>query len=198
MSATLEAATSPWRDLSKQGELNVDVLDSDACQKLEAWFEDRWTDRWCMDISKELAEIIEGSWAREERIPPYHIYIKMAYHLSHEARTGLNEFRIPSIFEGKLFEFQTAAVKIAAHHVNRRGGVMIGDVVGLGKTLMGTALARILEDDYGMETLIICPRNLVDMWEEYRREYGLRGSVLSLSRVTDRVAGTSTLSPCPD
>ena len=79
--------------------------------------------------------------------------------------------------------FQTAAVKIAAHHVNRRGGVMIGDVVGLGKTLMGTALARILEDDYGMETLIICPRNLVDMWEEYRREYGLRGTVLSLSRV---------------
>ena len=169
--------------LSRQGELNVDVLDSDACQKLEAWFEDRWIDRWCMDISKELAEIIEGSWAREERIPPYHIYIKMAYHLSHEARAGLNEFRIPSIFEGKLFEFQTAAVKIAAHHVNRRGGVMIGDVVGLGKTLMGTALARILEDDYGMETLIICPKNLVPMWEEYRREYALRGDVLSLSRV---------------
>ena len=148
--------------LSKQGELNIDVLDEDACQKLEAWFEDRWDEHWCLDISVELAEIIEESWAREERIPPYHIYIKMAYHLSHEARAGLNEFRIPSIFEGKLFEFQTAAVKIAAHHVNRRGGVMIGDVVGLGKTLMGTALARILEDDYGMETLIICPKNLVD------------------------------------
>ena len=173
--------------LSKQGELNIDVLDEDACQKLEAWFEDRWDEHWCLDISVELAEIIEESWAREERIPPYHIYIKMAYHLSHEARAGLNEFRIPSIFEGKLFEFQTAAVKIAAHHVNKRGGVMIGDVVGLGKTLMGTALARILEDDYGMETLIICPRNLVDMWEEYRREYGLRGTVLSLSRVADRL-----------
>ena len=171
--------------LSKQGELNIDVLDSDACQKLQAWFEDRWKENWCVDISEELAEIIEESWAREERIPPYHIYIKMAYHLSHEARAGLNEFRIPRIFEGKLFEFQTAAVKIAAYHVNRRGGVMIGDVVGLGKTLMGTALARILEDDYGMETLIICPKNLVPMWDEYRQDYGLRGSVLSLSRVTD-------------
>ena len=162
--------------LSKQGELNIDVLDEDACQKLKAWFEDRW-DRTLVYryLGKELAQIIEQSWAREERIPPYHIYIKMAYHLSHEARAGLNEFRIPRIFEGKLFEFQTAAVKIAAHHVNRRGGVMIGDVVGLGKTLMGTALARILEDDYGMETLIICPKNLVPMWEEYRREYGLRG-----------------------
>ena len=50
--------------LSKQGELNVDVLDSDACRKLEAWFEDRWTEHWCVDISKELAEIIEESWAR--------------------------------------------------------------------------------------------------------------------------------------
>ena len=115
--------------LSKQGELNVDVLDSDACQKLKEWFKARWKARWCIDISEELAAIIEESWAREEHIPPYHIYIKMAYHLSHEARAGLNEFKIPSVFKGKLFEFQTAAVKIAAHHVNTRGGVMIGDVV---------------------------------------------------------------------
>ena len=169
--------------LSRQGELNVDVLDSDACEKLERWFEERWNDRWCLDISDELAEIIEQSWAREEPIPPYHIYIKMAYHLSHEARAGLNEFQIPRDFKETLFEFQTAAVQIAAHHLNRRGGVLIGDVVGLGKTLMGTALARIFEDDYGLETLIICPKNLVNMWENYRDEYRLRARVLSLSRV---------------
>ena len=169
--------------LSLQGELNVEVLDPDTCQKLADWFEDRWTDRWCIDISEELVEIIEQSWAREERIPPYHIYLKMAYHLSNEAREGLNEFRIPRDFEGKLFEFQTAAVKIAAHHLNRRGGVLIGDVVGLGKTLMGTALARIFEDDHDLETLIICPKNLVKMWEDYQDEYRLRGRVLSISRV---------------
>ncbi len=169
--------------LSKQGELNIDVLDADACQKLDAWFEDRWNDRWCIDISKELAEIIDESWAREELIPPYHIYIKMAYHLSHEARAGLNEFSIPSDFEDKLFDFQTAAVKIAAHHLNKRDGVLIGDVVGLGKTLMGTALARIMEDKDDLETLIICPKNLVSMWEFYREEYRLRGKVLSISRV---------------
>ena len=151
--------------LSQQGELNVDVLDGDACQKLAQWFEDRWNDRWCVDISKELAEIIDESWAREELIPPYHIYIKIAYHLSQEARAGLTEFRIPRDFGNKLLEFQTAAVKIAAHHLNRRGGVMIGDVVGLGKTLMATALARVFEDDHGLETLIICPKNLVPMWE---------------------------------
>ena len=173
--------------LSQQGELNVDVVDSDSCDKLEAWFEDRWNDRWCIDISKELVEIIEQSWAREEPVPPYHIYVKMAYHLSQEARAGLNEFRIPREFEDKLFEFQTAAVKIAAHHLNKRGGVLIGDVVGLGKTLMGTALARIQEDDLDLETLIICPKNLVSMWENYREEYRLRGRVLSISRVINEL-----------
>ena len=170
--------------LSRQGELNVDVVDQDACGKLSAWFETRWNDRWCIDITKELAEIIEESWAREEPIPPYHIYVKMAYHLSEEARAGLREFRIPGDFGNKLLEFQIAAVKIAAHHLNKRGGVLIGDVVGLGKTLMATALARILEDDYGLETLIICPKNLVPMWEDYRARYRLRGGqVLSISRV---------------
>src|SRR5256884_7955716 len=112
----------------------------------------------------------------------------MAYHLSQEARVGLNEFKIPRDFGEKLFEFQTAAVKIAAHHLNKRGGVLIGDVVGLGKTLMATALARIFEDDHGLETLIICPKNLVPMWEDYRLRYRLHAKVLSISRVPQELA----------
>ena len=170
--------------LSHQGELNVDLLDHDACQKLAQWFEDRWSDRWCIDISDELVQIIDESWAREEPIPPFHIYVKIAYHLSQEARAGLTEFRIPRDFDNKLLDFQTAAVKIAAHHLNRRGGVMIGDVVGLGKTLMATALARVFEDDHGLETLILCPKNLVPMWEDYREQYRMRARVLSISRAT--------------
>ena len=169
--------------LSGQGELNIDVLDHDSTTKLSEWFEDRWNDRLCVDITKELIEIIEESWAREDLIPPYHVYLKMAYHLSHEARAGLTEFRIPRDFGNELFDFQTAAVKIASHHLNKRDGVLIGDVVGLGKTLMATAVARIFEDDFGLETLIICPKNLTQMWKDYRDRYRLRARVLSLSRV---------------
>jgi len=168
--------------LSQQGELNVDVMDRDACDKLARWFDARWNEHWCVDISDELARIIDESWAREELIPPYHIYLKMAYHLSAEARTGLAEFQIPRDLRGKLLPFQSAAVRIAAHHLNRRGGVLIGDVVGLGKTRMAATAARILEET-GLETLIICPRNLVPMWEDYRIEYDLRARVLSASRV---------------
>jgi phosphatidylserine/phosphatidylglycerophosphate/cardiolipin synthase-like enzyme len=56
--------------LARQGELNVDVLDHHATQRLAKWFEDRWGDRWALDVSADLAEIIETSWAREAAIPP--------------------------------------------------------------------------------------------------------------------------------
>jgi superfamily II DNA or RNA helicase len=174
--------------LSYQGELNVDVVDDDACRKLEQWFNDRWEDRWCLDISQELADIIDESWAREEMVRPYHIYLKMAYHLSEEARAGLTDFRIPHVLQDRLFEYQAAAVKIAAHHLNKRGGVIIGDVVGLGKTLMATTLARIMQDDYNLETLIICPKNLVMMWDTYLQDYGIVGRVCSLSNVLTELA----------
>lgn len=176
--------------LSKQGELNVDVLDHQGTQRLSQWFEDRWNERWAIDVSAELAEIIETSWAREEPIPPYHIYIKMAFHLSTEARAGLSQFQLPSRFEQELFDFQKSAVKIAARHLSRRGGVLIGDVVGLGKTMMATALARMFEDGLGLETLIICPKNLESMWQHYRTEYGLRGKVMPLSQITRALAET--------
>lgn len=167
--------------LSKQGELNVDVLDQDACHKLQKWFEDRWSDQWCIDITNELIEILDTSWARPEALPPYHIYLKMAYHLSQEARAGLSEFHVPRDFGNKLLAFQTAAVKIAAQYLNKRGGVVIGDVVGLGKTLMSVALARIFQDDHGTETLIICPKNLTPMWEDYIHQYRMAAKIVPLS-----------------
>jgi superfamily II DNA or RNA helicase len=167
--------------LLKQGELNVDVQDNDANQKLQNWFDDRWNDRLSIDISQELAAIIDESWARETLIPPYYIYLKMAYHLSQEARDGLSEYQVPA--DLKLLNFQESAVRIAAHHVNKRGGVIVGDVVGLGKTLVGTAIARICEEDLGVSTLIICPKNLVKMWENYRDRYGLKARVVSISQV---------------
>lgn len=173
--------------LSAGGELNIDVLDHDAALKLSQWFTDRWNDRWCIDISDELATIIETSWARTDIVPPYLIYLKMAYHLSQEARAGLASFQIPPDLRERILEFQAAAVRIAAHHLNKRGGVMLGDVVGLGKTLMATALARVFEDDFGYETLILCPVNLVKMWDDYRQAYGLRATIVPHSQVQARL-----------
>lgn len=165
--------------LRNQGELNVEVVDRDDTQKLEQWFEARWEDKFCLDISEQLAEIIDESWAGRS-LKPYFVYLKMAYHLSQEARDGLSQYRAPANFG--LLPFQEAAVQIAAHHVSQRNGVIIGDVVGLGKTLVGTAIAHLCEEDYGTSTLIICPKNLEKMWQGYIDRYGLRGKVVPISR----------------
>lgn len=171
-----------------QGELNVDVVENDAGQKLAKWYQDRWDDRWSIDITDELAEIIENSWATEKLNSPYHIYLKIAYHLSREARAGISEFQLPKVFEKELLPFQQSAVKVAAHHLHHRGGVIIGDVVGLGKTITATALAKMFEDDFFLETLIICPKNLVGMWEEYAHKYQLRAKVMSVTQAQTKLA----------
>jgi superfamily II DNA or RNA helicase len=166
--------------LKSQGELNVEVVDRDDTQKLEQWFAERWDDNFCLDITAELADIIEHSWAGRS-LKPYYIYLKMAYHLSQEARDGLSQYRAPAGFG--LLSFQEAAVQVAAKKLNSRGGVIIGDVVGLGKTLVGTAIAHVYQEDHGTSTLIICPKNLETMWQGYVDRYGLAAKVLPISRV---------------
>jgi superfamily II DNA or RNA helicase len=169
--------------LAKQGELNVDVLEQDAAAKLVKWFDDRWNDRWCIDITQELIEIIDTSWATDKLRQPFHIYLKIAYHLSQEARAGLNEYRLPKVFRDELFEFQQAAVKIAAKKLDKRDGVLIGDVVGLGKTITACAIAKMFEESNFWSTLIICPPNLKSMWYEYIERYDLKAQVISIGEV---------------
>ena len=160
--------------LRGQGELNIDVIDKDAATKLQTWFEDRWSDSRCLDITEELIAIIEESWARERLLSPYHIYLKMAWHLSQDAREGVKEFRVPHDIRHYLLPFQEKAVQLACRHLNKRGGVLVGDVVGLGKTRVASAIARVMADDQMLETLILCPKNLTPMWEDYAHKFGLR------------------------
>jgi len=174
--------------ISKQGELNVDVVEGDAAKKLSKWFQNRWEDRWSIDITEELAEIIKNSWASEKLYHPYHIYLKIAYHLSREARAGISEFNVPKIFDKFLLPHNKSSVQIAAHHLYKRGGVIVGDVVGIGKTYTATALAKMFEDDFFLETLIICPKNLVNMWEDYAHKFQLRAKVLSITLAQSNLA----------
>ncbi|WP_345268489.1 helicase-related protein [Nibrella viscosa] len=173
--------------LAKQGELNVDITDQDASKKLEKWFNDRWKERWCLDITDDLADIIDESWASAKLLPPYYIYLKIAYHLSQDARAGLSAFSIPPVFEKELLPFQQVAVKMATNTLKKRGGVMIGDVVGLGKTITASAVAKIIEMEGYASTLIICPKNLVPMWQKYRDKYSLKAEILSVSKVLNQM-----------
>ena len=185
--AIMGSSNLTYSGLTKQGELNAEFGDSDSAEKLARWFDDRREDRFCLDITKELIEIIDNSWAGEREIPPYYIYLKTAYHLSEEARSGVKEFTIPAEFRNDLFEFQQTAVKIAARHLNndKRGGAMIGDVVGLGKTITACAIAKMYENTFGSNTLIVCPANLQDMWAKYRKQYDLKADIMSMAKPID-------------
>lgn len=185
--AIMGSSNLTYSGLTKQGELNAEFGDSDSAEKLAHWFDNRWEDKFCLDITKELIEIIDTSWAADKDIPPYYIYLKTAYHLSEEARAGIKEFTIPAEFKSDLFDFQQTAVKIAARHLNndKRGGAMIGDVVGLGKTITACAIAKMYENTFGSNTLIICPANLQDMWAKYRRQYDMKADIMSMAKPID-------------
>ncbi|WP_231291366.1 helicase-related protein [Prevotella melaninogenica] len=185
--AIMGSSNLTYSGLTKQGELNAEFGDSDSAEKLAYWFDERWEDKFCLDITKELIEIIDNSWAGDKDISPYYIYLKTAYHLSEEARSGIKEFTIPAEFKNCLFDFQQTAVKIAARHLNneKRGGAMIGDVVGLGKTITACAIAKMYENTFGSNTLIICPANLQDMWEKYRKQYDMKADIMSMAKPID-------------
>lgn len=176
-----------YSGLMGNGELNADFTDSDHVTKMAEWFDDRWNDRQCIDITSQLIEIIDESWAGNKNLPPYYIYLKAAYHLSQDARNGIREFTLAPEFQHELFEFQQNAVKIAAKNLNneKRNGAMIGDVVGLGKTMTACAIAKIFEDTFSATTLIICPANLQDMWHKYIKKYNLKAVVHSMSKPID-------------
>jgi SNF2 family DNA or RNA helicase len=186
----LGSSNLTFSGLSKQGELNVDITDKDSGRKLETWFQDRWDDQYSWDITLELANIIDESWASENLLKPYYVFMKIAWHLSQEARAGMAEFSVPKAFKEILLPFQQNAVQVAARHLHKRGGVMIGDVVGLGKTITATALSKLFEYDFCYQTLIICPPNLREMWNDYKLEYGLRAEIMSLGEVQHKLKNT--------
>ena len=162
-------------------ELNVDVLDSDGTEKLDRWFNDRWSDAFSLDITADLLTLIDQSWVNETPQSPYDVYLKVCYHLSRDVREGLVEFSIPSELQRQLLDYQTSAVKTLARRIQNRGGTMLGDVVGLGKTITAIAVAATLREDYGYEPLIVCPKNLVKMWQSYLDAYELPGRVVPYS-----------------
>ncbi len=174
-----------YSGLTRQGELNAEFGDRDDGIKLAKWFDDRWEDRFSIDITESLIGVIDESWAGEDGPTPYEVYLKIIYHLSREARSGMNEYSLPPVFANELFEFQAIAVKLIARHLEKRGGAMIGDVVGLGKTITACAVAAVYEMRYASSTLILCPAKLQPMWLKYIKKYDLKAEVASISKRLD-------------
>jgi superfamily II DNA or RNA helicase len=162
-------------------ELNVDVLDFNAAEDLAGWFEDRWNDPFSYEISSQLLGLLDESWASPMLRSPYEVYLKLCYDLSKDVRDGLAEYDIAGPIGAQLLDFQKEAVQTLARRLGFRGGTMLGDVVGLGKTLTAVAVALLLLEEERYSTLVICPKNLVEMWQDHLHEYQVPGAVVPYS-----------------
>lgn len=156
-------------------ELNIDVVDKDAADKVAAWFEDRWNARFSLPITADLIDLIEESWASEDQPTPFEVYLKVCHSLSEDAREGMG-YVLPPSMQNLLLDYQQTAVRTLARRIVRRGGTMLGDVVGLGKTLTAVATSLMLEAAEDYTTLVLCPKNLERMWEEHIGRYDMTGA----------------------
>jgi len=167
--------------LTSNLELNVDVLDNQAAEDLAQWFDDRWDDPFSLEVTSELLALIDESWAAPNPRRPYDVFLKLCYYMARDVRECLAEFTIPLQIADTLLAYQATAVRTLARRIMTRRGAMLGDVVGLGKTLTAIAVALMLRDEHGFQPLVICPKNLQKMWQDYLGDYDLAGRVVSYS-----------------
>lgn len=169
--------------LNRNLELNLHTTESSSTKELTEWFEQLWTDRFTLPIDAEILEVIKDSWASPQPRSPYDVYLKVCHTMSRDVRAGLAQYEVSDLISGTLLEYQTTAVKTLARRIMQRRGTMLGDVVGLGKTLTAIAVALMLRDNHGFQPLVICPKNLQSMWESHLKAYDLPGRVVPYSMV---------------
>ncbi|MDI6881178.1 MAG: phospholipase D-like domain-containing protein [Desulfitobacteriaceae bacterium] len=165
-------------------ELNALIPGIGNHEKLTEWFNSLWDSKNSAEFNAELMEELKNSLALNE-VRPYDVYIKTLYHLLKDrleieaAEELLWEATMPP-----LTTFQIVAVKQALQILNDYGGVFVADVVGTGKTYIGTALLKHLQMVHGDRPLIICPKSLEDTWKDFCREYEIQTEFLTFGKIS--------------
>ncbi|WP_456444110.1 helicase-related protein [Thermococcus sp.] len=164
-------------------ELNA-IVQSAHFENLKEWYDKIWEE--ALPFNPKLLEIIENSWAGQVpgNLPsPWEVLIRGLYELYKEILERDTGFLLRKL-ENVLYPFQKDAVMRAISIVNKYGGVLISDVVGLGKSYIGLALLEhfsLLDLLHGRsrEVAVIAPPGLVRYWEGLLWEYNIPGRVFS-------------------
>lgn len=164
-------------------ELNVVVHGSDNHEVLVKWFDELWDE--AQDFDEALLRELNQSWALNP-VTPYDIYVKTLYAL---VKDRLEEEEAPQVIWDRempdLTDFQRAAMNAAVRILNRYGGVFVSDVVGLGKTYIGSALLKYYRAVHRMRPVIFCPASMVRTWQDFSNRYDL-GPVISTGLLTQQ------------
>ena len=121
------------------------------------------------DLSDEFIKEIKNKIWLYKTPTPLEMYQKvlLEYFSLEEDTRGIKG---PNKITGGKFidlKYQIDAINIGIDRINKFGGVIISDVVGLGKSIIASAIAHNL----GFKTIVICPPHLEDQWVDYRNEF---------------------------
>ena len=143
------------------------------CELLGAWFDSLWSSLPATDEAKSalLARLRELT----DHKPPSLIYYLTLFQIFKDLGDELDEERIVKSATGirnttvwkKLFKFQRDGVVGAIDKLERLGGCIIADSVGLGKTFEALAIIKYYElrND---RVLVLVPKRLRDNWTLYK------------------------------
>ena len=167
--------------ISQNSELNLKTYNAPDVKQLLAWFDDLWKDG--LEFTEDFDVILGKSWAGKT-YSPYELFLKATYLEYKDKLEGQHEIDpIWGTTFPKLFPFQKNAVDQGLTMFELYGGVIIGDVVGLGKTYVGTALLKYLQlQEY--RPLIICPPTLKPMWQRFCADYEVDAKILSRGKLS--------------
>ena len=167
------------------------------CAALGSWFSDLWNSLPASADGKNslIARLRELS---EDKAPSL-IYFLILFHVFKDLGQELDEERIVKSATGirdttvwkKLFKFQRDGVIGAMDKLERHGGCIIADSVGLGKTFEALAIIKYYElrND---RVLVLCPKRLRDNWTLYKSND--RRNILAADRLNYDVLNHTDLS----
>ena len=164
--------------ITEHTELNLRTVNGYEVEDVLSWFDRHWNDESCQEFTSEIADIIDESWTGKKRTPE-EVYNKA---LSDVGRDVVFELSNNEKIR-ELFDFQKTAVSDALKKLESYGGVIIADVVGTGKSYIGSAILKYFKDTHKSQPLIICPPHLIGMWEKYMDDFEVYGSVLSRYKI---------------
>jgi len=122
-------------------------------------------------------QVLQKTWIDYQSvIKPFWLYVRVLDELfTPKSRQRL---KYPAEISNQGYfnlQYQTDAIDAAVSIIHRHGGVIISDVVGLGKSITASVVAYNL----GLKTLIIAPPHLKDQWEAYRWDFDFNARVYS-------------------
>ncbi|WP_071057712.1 helicase-related protein [Pelistega sp. MC2] len=166
---------------SGQQEFNVEIRDY-GYETAENYFDDLWeyalpiTDN--AEYKKQLIDLINTNTLVADVSPfeAYCLVLKTYLDLYDQTDTNLNLGDLLEKLGFKKFSYQLDAVQQALRIINEHNGCIIADVVGLGKSIISSLIAKQLNQ----RGLIICPPGLMGNpgyrnsgWWEYLERFGL-------------------------